>query len=90
MVEMEMLRKIEDRYAAHGTIPAAELANALADVEGTIEDFERSPTGPSSRNAAVLAIVRRTCTDPLRGMARRIRLARNSGAGLAVEELRSA
>ncbi len=90
MVGAEMVRRLEERHALHGTIPAAELAGALTDVEGAISDFESSPTGLSTRNAAVLALVRRTCTDPLRGMARLIRESRDACRDLRIEELRIA
>ena len=72
MAEAETLRLLADRHAAHGVIPASRLAAAAQDVRTTIADFERSPSGPSSRNALVLALVRHACTDRLRRIARRI------------------
>ena len=88
MAETEMMRKLADRYAAHGVIGCADLGGALADVEWAIADFERSPTGPSTRNALVLALVRRTCVDRLRGIARRIERARDAGEDLLVDDLK--
>ena len=88
MVGTEMVRKLADRYAAHGVIGGSDLGGALADVEWAVADFERSPTGPSTRNALVLALVRRTCVERLRGIARRIERARDAGDDLYVDDLK--
>jgi len=87
MAEAEMVRKLADRYAAHGVIGCSNLGVAQADVEWAIADFERSPTGPSTRNAFVLALVRRTCVDRLHGLSRRIETARGAGEDLRIEDL---
>ena len=90
MVVTEMAHKLADRYAKHGVIGNADLDGAAADVDWAISDFERSPMGPSTRNALVLALVRRTCVDRLRGMARCIEAVRGSGGDLNVEDLKAA
>ncbi len=89
MAESEMIRKLSDRYATHGTIGCADLGSAQEDVEAAVADFERSPTGPSTRNALVLALVRRACTDSLRAIAREIVRARDAGRDLKIDELRN-
>lgn len=89
MVEREMVMKLSEKYSKHGAIPADDLERALVDVEWAIGDFERSPTGPSTRNALVLALVRRTCVDRLRKIAGRISGACEACVDLPVEELRS-
>ena len=87
MVETEMAAKLGDRRARHGVIPADDLDAALADIERDIADFERSPSGDSTRNALVLGLVRRVCVSRLRAVARRVKAARDAGADIAVEQL---
>jgi hypothetical protein len=87
MVEREVVRRLADRYAGDGFIPPGALERARADVQWVIDDFERSPTGPSTRNALVLSLVRRTCVDRLRAISRRIDRARNADRSLKMEEL---
>jgi len=88
MAVSEMIRRLSDRYGAHGTIRSADLCRACEDVESAIADFEQSPTGPSSRNPLVLGLIRRVCTDRLRAMARAIERARDDGRDLQIDDLR--
>jgi hypothetical protein len=89
MAEAEMAAKLCDRYARHGELPAEALDSALADIENDIADFERSPTGDSTRNALALGLVRRVFVTRLRTMGERVRAARAAGAGIMVERLRA-
>ena len=90
MVVTEMAHKLADRYAKHGVIGSEDLACAVSDVESAIADFERSPMGQSTRNALVLALVRRTCSDRLREVVRCIERSRAKGEDLNIEELKAA
>ncbi|HPI75576.1 MAG TPA: hypothetical protein PLK80_02500 [bacterium] len=89
MAQMEMAAKLCDRHAIHGELPAEALDAALADIERDIADFERSPTGDSTRNALVLGLARRVFVSRLRTMAEKVKAAKAAGTGISVERLRS-
>ncbi len=88
MAAVEIEKKLADRYSHHGVMPHGVLSKALADLDAEIADFERSPKGESTRNMFVLALVRRTVTDGLREMKKRIDAARAAGEDFEMEQLR--
>ncbi len=87
MIQREMQVKLASRYSCNGVIPVEKLEPALDEVKAEIREFESSPTGPSRRNAMVLALVRRVCVERLGRISKLILSAIDAGEGLQVEAL---
>lgn len=87
VVKRELIRKLKERYEKDGVIILGDLPRAQSDVEFCIADFERSPTGPSTRNATVLALVRRTIINEIQPLLHLIRTAHSEGIDLSFNEI---